>query len=121
MGRTLDNLAIKGVDCIKIIPSKHKFDGTVFLALGIEDGGDEHSYKRLCEICKSLEINDMGIEPGKMTGRKIKQEREYKGMNPNPKYMDIPLRLEEDRYYNVLEIKYIFPEFGRKTLQKILF
>ena len=111
MGRILDHLASRGIDCVKIIPSKHKFDATVFLLLGI--GGEN-----FCKICRCLEVGDM-IQPSIMKGENIKLEREFKGLNPNAKYGNVTLKFEEDRRYNVLEIKYVYCEIGAKLSQKV--
>lgn len=116
MSNAIEDLLRKGVDCIKVIPARHKFDGTVFLALGVND--EEYPYKRLCEICESLGVDDMEIEPKTMAGKEIKLRRELMGLKPNPKYDNIILRLEAERCYNVLEIKYLYCEISAKLSQK---
>jgi len=116
IGKVIEDFLRKGVDCIKAIPARHKFDRTLYLALGV--GDEDHPYKRLCEICESLGVKDMEVVPKTMTGKNIKLERELMGLNPNPKYENIPLRLESERHYNVLEIKYLYCEIGTKLSQK---
>lgn len=116
MSRTLDYLLRKGVDCIKIIPPEHIADGTILLALGV--GEDEHSYGRLCKICNSIIMDGVEISPKRMDGEEIKRIRELRGLEPNPKYKGINLKIEEGRSYNVLEIKYLLAEVGIRTSKK---
>lgn len=116
MSRTLDALVRKGIDCIKVIPSEYIANETVFLALGLEE--DNHSYERLCKICDSIKTDYMEITPSRMYGKDIKLERELKGLDPNPRYRGVILKIEDNRHYNVLEVRYIFAEIGTKTSQK---
>jgi len=116
IGRTLDALLRRGIDCIKVIPPEHRADETIFLALGV--GEDKHSYERLCKICNSIATDDMEITPSRMYGRDIKLRRECKGLESKPTYKGIYLKIEKNRCYNTLGIKYILAEVGIKTSQK---
>ncbi|MDP2938499.1 MAG: hypothetical protein Q8O13_00220 [Candidatus Omnitrophota bacterium] len=116
MGRALEALIEKGIDCIKIIPPEHTADDTIFLALGL--GEDGNSYERLCNICSSIEIDDMGITPSRMYGRDIKLRRKFRGLEPKPNYKGMNLKIEENRHYNVVGIRYVLAEVSAKTSQK---
>ena len=116
MSRTLDALVRKGIDCIKVIPSKYIANETVFLALGVGEG--DYSYEGLCKICDSIKTGNMEIIPSRMYGKDIKLERELKGLEPNPGYRGVILKIEDNRNYNVLKVRYIFAEIGTKTSQK---
>lgn len=116
MGRALDALIRKGIDSIKIIPKQYIGDETVFLALGTE--GDGLSFEGLCKICDSIHIHDMEISPNTKTGEEIKNTRQYRGLEPNPKYRGINLKLEDGKHYNVVGIKYVLAEIGITTSRK---
>jgi hypothetical protein len=116
MGRALDVLLTKGIDCIKIIPPKNIADETVFLALGIDEGGV--SYEGLCKICKSTHIEGMEIFPVRKTGEYIKNKMVLRGLEPDPKYRGLKLKIEAGKLYNLVGIRYIPAEVGTKASTK---
>ncbi len=102
MSRTIDYLIRQGIDCIKIAKPKHRFDGTLFLPLNLDD---RDFLKRICQA-GWIETSDyMKIETEGMSGREI--------MDLNAK-----LSLEENKRYDVIKISYIPPPVSKETLKR---
>lgn len=102
MGRTLDYLASKGIDCIKIAGPRHRADKSIFLVLNT--GDNENLTNRLYGVA-GLTEDYMEIEVERMKGEEI--------VELHPK-----LKLQVGKYYNVLKIGYVLAEISATMSHK---
>lgn len=102
MSKTLNYIASKGIDCIRVAGPKHRTDKSIFLVLNI--GNNENLASRLCGV-KGITEDYMEIEVESMKGEEIMELR--------PK-----LKLQVDKYYSVLKIGYVPAEISKTMSHK---